>query len=119
MEPQEYDQFEPGTYAMEQRLIALKNVYAENVDQRHDQKHTYGIGIAHALKTRKKIAVSPEDRYHLIAMEAYDRAKRDHFDAGTLVQHWIDAQAKIDRMLQGDEPEAPRPHHDGTLHGHE
>ena len=123
MEPQkEIDEGKGAVYDMERRLLALKNAYAENVGQRRDAGHGghgYGGGIASALGERKKIAVSAEDRYHMIAIEAYYRAKRQNFDPRYVVQHWMDAQAEVDRMLAGNESRETKPHHDATLHGHE
>jgi hypothetical protein len=120
MEPQkEVEELGAAAYDMETRLLALKNAYAHNADQKRDASHAYGGGMAHALGKRKKIAVSAEDRYHMIAIEAYYRAKRQDFDPRYLVQHWIEAQAEVDRLLEGNEPQQTKPHHDATLHGHE
>ena len=120
MEPQkEIEEGEGAAYDMEKRLLALKNAYAENVDQKRDAGHAYGGGIASALAASRKIAASPEDRYHMIAIEAYYRAKRQSFDPRYTVQQWIEAQAEVDRMLEGNELEETKPHHDATLHGHE
>ena len=120
MDPQkEIEEGGGATYDMERRLLALKNAYAETVDQKRDAGHGYGAGIASALGERKKIAVSAEDRYHMIAIEAYYRAKRQNFDPRYVVQQWIEAQAEVDRMLGGNELQETKPHHDATLHGHE
>ena len=123
MEPQkEIDEGKGAAYDMERRLLALKNAYAENVDQKLGADHGglgYGGAIASALGKRKKIAVSAEDRYHMIAIEAYYRAKRQNFDPRYVVQDWIEAQAEVDRMLAGNESQETKPHHDATLHGHE
>ena len=54
MEPQkEIDEGKGAAYDMERRLLALKNAYAENVDQKRDGLHAYGSGIASALSERK------------------------------------------------------------------
>jgi len=120
MDPQkEIEEGEGAAHDMEKRLLALKNAYAENVDQKRDAAHGYRGGIASALGERKKIAVSAEDRYHMIAIEAYYRAKRQNFDPRYVVQQWIEAQAEVDRMLEGNELQETKPHHDATLHGHE
>jgi hypothetical protein len=123
MDPQkEIEEGKGAAYDMERRLLALKNAYAENVDQKRDAgygSHGYGGAIASALGERKKIAVSAEDRYHMIAIEAYYRAKRQNFDPRYVVQQWIEAQAEVDRMLAGNELPETKPHHDATLHGHE
>jgi hypothetical protein len=121
MEPQkEIEEGEGARYDMEKRLLALKNAYAENVNQKGDAGHgAHGGGSASSLGERKKIAVSAEDRYHMIAIEAYYRAKRQNFDPRYVVQHWIEAQAEVDRMLEGNELQETKPHHDATLHGHE
>lgn len=117
----EIEELEGLAYEMEKRLVALKNAYAENPDQQRDKRHTYsnshatGVG----LNLHKKIAVSPEERYHMIAKEAYFRSKRHDFDPTTLVQDWIEAEAEIEKMLTGNEMALPEPHHDTTLHGHE
>ena len=119
MEPQkEIEEGKGAEYDMERRLLALKNAYAENVDQKRDGLHAYGE-MASALSGQKKIAVSAEDRYHMIAIEAYYRAKRQNFDPRYVVQQWIEAQAEVDRMLAGNELQETKPHHDATLHGHE
>ena len=119
MDPQkEIEDGKGAAYDMERRLLALKNAYAENVDQKRDGLHAYG-GIASALTGQKKIEVSAEDRYHMIAIEAYYRAKRQNFDPRYVVQQWVEAQAEVDRMLAGNEPQETKPHHDATLHGHE
>ena len=120
MDPQkEIEEGEGAAYDMEKRLLALKSAYAESVEQKRDAGHGYGGRIASALGERKKIAVSAEDRYHMIAIEAYYRAKRQNFDPRYVVQQWIEAQAEVDRMLEGNEPPETKPHHDATLHGHE
>jgi hypothetical protein len=120
MEPQkEIEEGEGAAYDMEKRLLALKNAYAENVDQKRDAGHGFGGGIVSMLAERKKISVSAEDRYHLIAIEAYYRAKRQNFDPRYVVQQWIEAQVEVDRMLEGNELQETKPHHDATLHGHE
>jgi hypothetical protein len=120
MDPQkEIEEGKGAAYDMERRLLALKNAYAENVDQKSDGLHAYGGGIASAPSGQKKIAVSAEDRYHMIAIEAYYRAKRQNFDPRYVVQQWIEAQAEVDRMLEGNESQETKPHHDATLHGHE
>jgi len=120
MEPQkEIEELDTASHAMEKRLLALKNAYADNVDQKRDATHSHDPGMAHAPGQRKKIAMSPEDRYHMIAIEAYYRAKRQNFDPRYLVQHWMEAQAEVDRLLEGNEPPPIRPHHDATLQGHE
>ena len=77
MDPQkEIEEGKGAAYDMERRLLALKNAYAENVDQKRDGLHAHAGRIASALSGQKKIAVSAEDRYHMIAIEAYYRAKR-------------------------------------------
>jgi hypothetical protein len=123
MDPQkEIEEGKGAAYDMERRLLELKNAYAENVDQTHDTSHgVHGCGgvIASALGERKQIAASAEDRYHMIAIEAYYRAKRQNFDPRYVVQQWIEAQAEVDRMLEGNESQETKPHHDATLHGHE
>lgn len=119
MDPQKEIDAVPAAYEMERRILALKNVYAENVAQRSDPGHSAAGALAHALCGRKKIAISAEDRYHLIAIEAYFRAKRQNFDPRCVVQQWIEAETEVDRLLGGDEPRAVAPHHDKTLHGHE
>lgn len=119
MDPQKEIEENAAGYDMEKRLLGLKNIYAENVDQKRDENHAHGIGISSGLGKRKKIAVSPEDRYHMIAIEAYYRAKRQNFDLRYLVQHWMEAQAEVERLLEGNELPEAQPHHDATLEGHE
>lgn len=52
-------------------------------------------------------AVSPEQRYHMIAEAAYFHAERRGF-SGDPAQDWLDAEAEIDRILQaGGDVTAP------------
>src|SRR5437660_12886676 len=100
MEPQkEIDEGKGAAYDMERRLLALKNAYAENVDQKRDGLHagfhTPGGGIASAASGRRKIAASAEDRYHMMRIEAYYRARRQHFDPRYVVQQWIDRKSVV------------------------
>ena len=109
-----------GGYEMERRLMAMKNVYAENDEQKRDGVRSYSsYTMAVSLNNFKKIEVSPEERFHMIAKEAYHRAKLHQFQATRLSQDWCDAEAEIDKMLKGNEPELPPPHHDERLRGHE
>jgi hypothetical protein len=111
----------PATaFEMEKRLLATKNVYAENSAQKRDTQHSYSsYTLAFSLADQKKIVVSAEERYHMIAKEAYYRAKRQGFKGQSFAQDWLAAEAEIDAMLKGNEqePSAPRP--DRTLRGHE
>jgi len=59
---------------------------------------------------RKKINLSPEQRYQMIAEAAYYRAERRGFIIGDTAQDWLDAEAEIDRILrqqlsQGETPQ--------------
>lgn len=49
---------------------------------------------------QKKINLSPEQRYQMIAEAAYYRAERRGFIIGDTAQDWLDAEAEIDRILQ-------------------
>ena len=49
---------------------------------------------------QKKISITPEERYHMIAEAAYFRAESRSFVMGDAAQDWLDAEAEIDRMLQ-------------------
>jgi hypothetical protein len=107
-------------YLMEERLLALKNVYAENNHQKRDRAHSYSsYTLGFSLDSHKKIVVSPEQRYHMIAKEAYYRAKQHNFQGASLAQDWIEAEAEIDKILKGNEQDAPVPRPDRTLYGHE
>ena len=119
MDPQKEIEENAAAYDMERRLLALKNAYAKNIGQNRDENDVHDVSVSYALGKRKKIAVSPEDRYHMIAIEAYYRAKRQNFDPSYLLQHWREAQAEIERLLEGNELPETTPHHDATLQGHE
>jgi hypothetical protein len=109
-----------GSFEMEKRLLAAKNVYAENNDQKRDREHTYSsYTIAFSLADQRKIVITPEQRYHMIAKEAYYRAKRQGFRASSFVEDWREAEAEIDRLLNGNEQPALEPRPDRTLFGHE
>lgn len=107
-------------FEMEERLIAAKNVFAENDAQKRDARHSYSAyTLGHVVENQGKIVLSPEERYHLIAKEAYYRAKQHGFRGPSFVDHWIEAEAEIDRLLKGNEEAPAAPHPDRTLHGHE
>ncbi|MEO5741279.1 MAG: hypothetical protein ABIS29_11855 [Vicinamibacterales bacterium] len=109
-----------GGYEMETRLMAMKNVYAENNEQKREGVRSYSsYTTAVSLNNFKKIEVSPEERFHMIAKEAHQRAELHQFQATRLSQDWCDAEAEIDKMLKGNEPELPPPHPDERLRGHE
>ena len=109
-----------GDYEMETRLMAMKNVYAENDEQKRDAVRSYSsYTMAVSLNNFKKIEVSPEERFHMIAKESYHRAKIHNFQAARLAQDWRDAEAEIDKMIRGNEQALPPPHHDERLRGHE
>ena len=44
-------------------------------------------------------AVTPEERYRMIAEAAYNRAQLRGFTAGGEVQDWLEAEAEIDARL--------------------
>ena len=44
----------------------------------------------------RKGAVSPEERRHMIAEDAYYRAERRNFQSGSPEQDWLEAEAEID-----------------------
>lgn len=47
----------------------------------------------------QKVAVSPEQRYHMISTAAYFLAERRGFAGGYEMQDWITAEAEIDARL--------------------
>ncbi len=47
----------------------------------------------------QKPAVSPEERYQMIAMAAYLRAERRNFATGGALDDWIAAEAEVDARL--------------------
>lgn len=51
-------------------------------------------------KSVKKSAVTPEDRYHMIATAAYFRGEKRGFSGGCEKEDWISAEAQIDAMLK-------------------
>jgi DUF2934 family protein len=109
-----------SAYEMERRLLAAKNVYAENEDQKRDSRHSYSsYTLGHHADEHGKIVLTAEERYHLIAKEAYFRAKQRGFQGPSFVQEWVEAESEIDRLVKGDAQEPAAPHPDRTLHGHE
>lgn len=47
----------------------------------------------------KKVEVSPEQRYIMIAEAAYYRAEKRGFVGGNSAQDWVDAEAEINQLL--------------------
>ena len=52
------------------------------------------------ISPRQASAVTPEQRYQMIAEAAYFHAERRHFLGGEPAQDWQAAEAEIDRILQ-------------------
>lgn len=50
-------------------------------------------------KGAQKVAVTPEERYQMIAAAAYWRAERRNFAVGGALDDWIAAEAEIDAKL--------------------
>lgn len=48
-----------------------------------------------------KLKVTPEQRHFMIAEAAYYRAESRGFEGGYEWQDWMDAEAEIERMIQG------------------
>jgi hypothetical protein len=105
-----------GAFAMERRLVAARNHYAENRAQK-DGQSWYALGAT--FNIQRRIAISAEERYHMIAKEAYFLARQVAFRGPSFVAEWMDAEARIDAMLKGNEEEPLLPHPDRTLRGHE
>lgn len=53
-----------------------------------------------ARSSKMKIAVTPEQRYKMIAEAAYFRAEKRGFVGGNSAQDWIEAEAEIDNLLR-------------------
>jgi hypothetical protein len=104
-------------FEMERKLIAARSVYAENRAQKHDGRQWHAVGVL--LNIQRRITISAEERYHMIAKEAYFLARRTEFRGPSFVGEWMDAEARIDAMLKGNEEEPVLPHPDRTLRGHE
>jgi hypothetical protein len=114
---QEVAETSRGAFAMERRLVAARNLYAENRAQKQDGASWYAAGALFNLQRR--IAISSEERYHMIAKEAYFLARQTDFRGPSFVSEWQQAEARIDAMLKGNEEEPVSPHPDRTLRGHE
>ena len=52
-----------------------------------------------AVTSKKKMEVSPEQRYMMIAEAAYFRAEKRGFVGGNSAQDWVEAEAEIDQLL--------------------
>ena len=50
------------------------------------------------------LAITPEERYQLIAEAAYYRAERRNFADGDEVQDWLEAEAEVAVRLDGQGP---------------
>jgi hypothetical protein len=49
---------------------------------------------------KRKTALTPEQRYQMIAEAAYFRAEKRGFVGGDVAHDWIEAEAEIDSILQ-------------------
>lgn len=58
---------------------------------------------------QKKMSITSEERYHMIAEAAYFRAESRSFVMGDTAQDWLEAEAEIDRMLQQPSAQAKEP----------
>jgi hypothetical protein len=114
---QEVAETSRGAFEMERRLVAARNLYAENRAHQPDSQNWYAVGAL--LNLQRRIAISAEERYHMIAKEAYFLARQAEFRGPSFVAEWVDAEARIDALLNGNEAEPLQPHPDRTLRGHE
>ena len=48
-----------------------------------------------------RLAISPRERYEMIATMAYYRAEQRNFEPGHDVEDWLDCERTIDMMLSG------------------
>lgn len=55
---------------------------------------------ATAKTSSLKHAISPRERYEMIATMAYYRAEQRNFEPGHDVEDWLDCENIIDRMLE-------------------
>jgi hypothetical protein len=51
-------------------------------------------------KSGIKAAISPRERYEMIATMAYYRAEQRNFEPGHDVEDWLDCESMIDSMLE-------------------
>ncbi|MGD8912917.1 MAG: DUF2934 domain-containing protein [Candidatus Thiodiazotropha sp.] len=51
-------------------------------------------------KSSSKAAISPRERYEMIATMAYYRAEQRNFESGHDVEDWLDCESIIDSMLE-------------------
>ena len=48
-----------------------------------------------------RLAITPEERWKMIAIAAYHRAEKRNFAPGNDFQDWVEAEKEIDRLMQG------------------
>ncbi len=53
-----------------------------------------------AKKTAARVAVSPKERYEMIAKMAYFRAEKRGFEPGWEQEDWLESERLIDEMLK-------------------
>jgi Protein of unknown function (DUF2934) len=75
------------------RKVAIKKTIASSVDE-----------VVKVAKPRrvatKKVVVTPEERYKMVAAAAYFHAEKRGFQPGNTVADWAAAEAEIDLMLK-------------------
>ena len=48
-----------------------------------------------------RLAITPEERWKMIAIAAYHKAEKRNFAPGNDFQDWVDAEKEIDKIMQG------------------
>ena len=48
-----------------------------------------------------RLAITPEERWKMIAIAAYHRAEKRNFAPGNDFQDWVEAEKEIDKLMQG------------------
>jgi len=74
------------------------------VKSKSEVKKASGASAAESkpgLSVSEEMSATPEQRYQMIMESAYFRAETRGFVGGDPAQDWLEAEAEIDRMLQG------------------
>ncbi|MEN6587024.1 MAG: DUF2934 domain-containing protein [Sulfuricella sp.] len=80
---------------------ATKKAPAAKVAKAVTPKATTAAKKPAATKAKAKKSVTPEQRYLMICEAAFYKAERRGFSPENEIQDWLDAEAEINKMLNG------------------
>ena len=85
--------------AVKKPAVAKKTATAKSAADTPSKKQATAVKTNGG--TRKKLNITPEQRYCMVAEAAYYRAEKRGFVGGDTSHDWVEAEAEISRLIGG------------------